>query len=76
MQVHHGPALQPFDQHEQPQQRHAVPGHWLEQAAEIASRVVAGDMQDAMADLPPDARALVEPLARQALGMSGICRGA
>ena len=45
---------------------HAVPGHWLEQAPEIASRVVAGDMQGAMAGLPPDAQALVEPLARQA----------
>lgn len=45
---------------------HAVPGHWLEQAPEIASRVVAGDMQGAMAGLPTDAQALLEPLARQA----------
>ncbi|OOW00626.1 MFS transporter [Pseudomonas sp. MF4836] len=39
---------------------------WLDQAPDIASRVVAGDMQGALASLPDSARALVEPLAVQA----------
>lgn len=43
-----------------------VPGPWLAQAPEIASRVVAGDMQGALAGLPESARPLVEPLALQA----------
>ncbi len=41
-------------------------GQWLDHAQEIASRVVAGDMTAAMNLLPEAARALIEPLARQA----------
>ncbi len=43
-----------------------VPGPWLAQAPKIASRVVAGDMQGALANLPDSTRVLVEPLALQA----------
>ncbi|WP_416769201.1 MFS transporter [Pseudomonas sp. RHF3.3-3] len=39
---------------------------WLDRAQEIASRVVAGDMQAAMATLPEAARPAVQPLAHQA----------
>ncbi|MFC3943389.1 MFS transporter [Pseudomonas gingeri NCPPB 3146 = LMG 5327] len=39
---------------------------WRDQAQAIASRVVAGDMSAAMAVLPESARAVVQPLARQA----------
>jgi hypothetical protein len=44
----------------------SIGSQWQEQAAGIASRVVAGDMPAAMALLPESARDTVQPLARQA----------
>ena len=41
-------------------------GQWLEQSHFIASRVVAGDMQGALSQLPLAAQAQIEPLATRA----------
>jgi len=46
--------------------RARIDTQWQAQAAGIASRVVAGDMPAAMGLLPEPARAVVQPLARQA----------
>jgi len=51
-----------------------IGAQWQAQVNAIASRVVAGDMPAAMGLLPESARAVVQPLARQAFvgGFSGV----
>lgn len=52
----------------------SIDPQWQAQVAGIASRVVAGDMPAAMGLLPEPARAIAQPVARQAFvgGFSGV----